>query len=814
MTSNQELRELVERVKNGEAEVLDEIYRKTCRSAFFHAQKVLEEQSVKDTVAEAFLRAYQNLDTLSHPELFQAWIDRTVTYVALEMEREDLCLDAPDFEDNGFCYTPAAANADSSNAVLDDRGTEDILGRMIEALPKAQLITVIMHYYDEMSVVAISRAMQCPEDTVKSLLNHAIKNIENAVREEARRGITFSDVSPAIMQSAILRLVRTEEIPRDSAVQVRRMLARDCGYLLPVSDDPSQQTDREEVQVKSGDYKNKVTRPKGGRAEATKAAKAAKTAGSAAAVARTATKTSASAKIIAAVLAVGILAGVGVATIAARHRQNSTSSSSTSIASEPLIHNEANYNRSESSGTLNTVLMSNEEQANTNYHPSEMTEKPLTQDVPGDELKYYQDYVTNHFDKLTFLSSKEYSNVSVDSVRFALYDYNNNGFCELYMLMTFNADVNMLDNERKNVDLYCLKNFEYNEQGGLGNILIGVGLQKNSIEHPNLEKTQNGFCAISSDRNYITLCRVPFDDFTSYHFTAAEGAPEKQWNVSTFLDSDGTIGAYYYEGYEAMLPLHGNEWSAILDHLIRIIGYGPVYEGHDLSMSYDEFLALKSVEDAPKPVPIDPMEIFVAAYEPVFQMCRDYYSGVDSPSVGWTPEDFPFFSYTIPYGQFDMGRYPIDFNADFDSLGYLLQDISGDGIPELIIGNMGSGNEADQYFQDVMYDMFTLQNAYPIRVLASSSRDRFRLCTDNLVLNDGSGGASSQSAILYRLNGRDKEFVSALMMQQPDFYEVSSERQNLWQPEEGDTMLSEAEYQAKQAEMFANVAHLNLTPMP
>lgn len=60
------------------------------------AQKVLEEQSVKDTVAEAFLRAYQNLDTLSHPELFQAWIDRTVTYVALEMEREDLCLDATD----------------------------------------------------------------------------------------------------------------------------------------------------------------------------------------------------------------------------------------------------------------------------------------------------------------------------------------------------------------------------------------------------------------------------------------------------------------------------------------------------------------------------------------------------------------------------------------------------------------------------------------------------------------------------------------------------------------------------------------------
>ena len=38
MTSNQELRELVERVKNGEAEVFDELYRKTCRSAFFRTE--------------------------------------------------------------------------------------------------------------------------------------------------------------------------------------------------------------------------------------------------------------------------------------------------------------------------------------------------------------------------------------------------------------------------------------------------------------------------------------------------------------------------------------------------------------------------------------------------------------------------------------------------------------------------------------------------------------------------------------------------------------------------------------------------------
>ena len=523
-----------------------------------------------------------------------------------------------------------------------------------------------------------------------------------------------------------------------------------------------------------------------------------------------AAKTGVSAKIIAGVLAMGILVGVGSATIAARYYQNVAIPSSAPVDSEePTINNTAYSDRIDSSDTGNMASTKK------NYHPPEMRQisKPLYES--GEELKVYQDYAANHYDSLTYLSSSEYSNISIDSLRFSLYDYNQNGICELYMLMTFNADVNMLNNERKNVDLYCLKTLEMNEHGQFDSVESSVGLREDSVVHPNLIQEQLGFCVISSERNYLTLCRVPYDDFTSYQINAAEGEPENRWYVSTYLCSDGKIKALYYGEKEEMLPFRGDEWSALFDHLIKIIGYGPVFEGQDLSMSYDEFLSLKSVDDAPKPKgSSDPLAIYLAAYEPVFQMCREYYSGVERPSNGTNSEDLPFFSYTIPYGELDMGRYPIDFGADFNNLGYLLQDISGDGIPELIIGGMVSAKDIDQYFQDVIYDMFTIKNGYPTRVLASSSRVRFRLCTDNFVLNDGSGGAFSQSAVLYRFDGIDKEFIYALMMQQPYYYEVKTERENIWQPAEGDTMLSEGEYRAKYAEMSADVIHLNLTPLP
>ena len=72
MTANQELGELVERVKSGDIDAFDELYRKTCRSVFFHVQKVLNNpQDIENAVSETYLRTYQNLDQLSKPELFQ-----------------------------------------------------------------------------------------------------------------------------------------------------------------------------------------------------------------------------------------------------------------------------------------------------------------------------------------------------------------------------------------------------------------------------------------------------------------------------------------------------------------------------------------------------------------------------------------------------------------------------------------------------------------------------------------------------------------------------------------------------------------------
>ena len=591
MTANQELGELVERVKSGDNDAFDELYRKTCRSVFFHVQKVLNNpQDIENAVSETYLRTYQNLDQLSKPELFQSWVDRTATYVALDMVPDDRYRNEPSLDDEFFFYKPVTAESETPDRMQSRKEEEEILAHIIDSLPEVQRASAIMKYYDEMSIPAITKAMGCPEETVKSRLNYAQQNIEKAVKEEEKRGVKFSAVSPDFLRSAILRLLRKEEISRNTAAQVRRTLAEECGYSFPASSEPAQPAAETKAPKKTEDSTEKAAKP-GTRVKAGKATTA-KTQQNA--VASTVTKKGVAGKVIMAILLVVIL---------------------------------------------------------------------------------------------------------------------------------------------------------------LGGAMVGgaVYQQKTGTELPIPEPITKMVSQVLPNKETVAA------------------APPEELQVQNEVESS----------------------------------------------PQPEALSAPEPEQTPEPVeitpevPADPMAEYLADYEPVFDMYRAYYAGIKLPSNNTDYENLPFSS-AFPYGEFGIGE--TEMYSDFNSLGYLLQDISGDGIPELIIGSLESPQ--DEYVRGVIYGLFTLKNDYPARVLASGARSRFRLYPDNLILNDGSGGASSQIATLHRFNGTGKEFVYALIMQQPYYYEVTAERENLWQPAEGDTMLSEGEFRTKYDEMLANVIDLDLNPLP
>jgi len=93
-------------------------------------------------------------------------------------------------------------------------------------------------------------------------------------------------------------------------------------------------------------------------------------------------------------------------------------------------------------------------------------------------------------------------------------------------------------------------------------------------------------------------------------------------------------------------------------------------------------------------------------------------------------------------------------------LGYCLKDLDQDGIEELIIGSNDS-----PYYQDHLYDVFSLIDGVPQRIFVSSERIRLRLCDNGLLFFEGSGGAAYNSRFLYRFTGRSFEFVEGANME-------------------------------------------------
>lgn len=90
------------------------------------------------------------------------------------------------------------------------------------------------------------------------------------------------------------------------------------------------------------------------------------------------------------------------------------------------------------------------------------------------------------------------------------------------------------------------------------------------------------------------------------------------------------------------------------------------------------------------------------------------------------------------------GEDPYDLQTDLSlsgvTLGYFLKDLDGDGTEELIVGQIGG--TTGSLWDHVVYSVFTLDNASPVKVLKSNARDRYYYNGSGFI-HEGSGGADS-----------------------------------------------------------------------
>ena len=107
--------------------------------------------------------------------------------------------------------------------------------------------------------------------------------------------------------------------------------------------------------------------------------------------------------------------------------------------------------------------------------------------------------------------------------------------------------------------------------------------------------------------------------------------------------------------------------------------------------------------------------------------------------------------------QTDFSHDLLSANDYYQTPGWLLRDLDGDGIPELLLGaNWDEGHT-------VIFNIYRSGGTRAVRVVNGWNRNRWYLCTDGSLANEGSSSAFESSYSYYRYTSGELQHLETLM---------------------------------------------------
>lgn len=145
----------------------------------------------EDVVQEAFIKCYKEIKNLKNPQTFQAWFYRLLTRIVWRYcSKEKNHLYTESIDDNN-------KNTIADNLVLSDiiekSEIKDFLNEAIDKLSMPLKTTIILYYYNELSIKEISKILGCFQGTVKSRLHNARKLLEKELRNKKFEDYSFDN---------------------------------------------------------------------------------------------------------------------------------------------------------------------------------------------------------------------------------------------------------------------------------------------------------------------------------------------------------------------------------------------------------------------------------------------------------------------------------------------------------------------------------------------------------------------------------------------------------------------------------------------
>lgn len=189
MKDNNDMNMLVTEAKKGNQAAYEALYQKTKQMVYFTCLGLLNsETDAADQMQETYAAAFQKLDMLEEPEKFPGWINRIAINKCkdflIRQKRWHLLPDEKDIPEE----VPETDEDFLPEDYLMKRDMREIVQKIMrEELSDVQYRTVLLYYYDELSLTEIVEYMECSEGTVKSRLHKAKELIREGVLKYSKK---------------------------------------------------------------------------------------------------------------------------------------------------------------------------------------------------------------------------------------------------------------------------------------------------------------------------------------------------------------------------------------------------------------------------------------------------------------------------------------------------------------------------------------------------------------------------------------------------------------------------------------------------
>lgn len=229
--SNTNWQELVNQAKNNDQSAITKLYELTNQNAYFVAISMMKnEDDTFDIMQNAYIKAFDKLDTLENPEKFQSWLNQIVSNECKMALRKHRDFVFSDFEtEDGYDFGDMIENDNiefNPDSNIEYEETKQAMEEILHKLPDEQRLVVLMFYFQEFSIKEIAQMLDCSENTVKSRLNYAKKKIKTEVEELERNGHKLYGIAPLpLFLWFIRKMAKESSVPKALSSSIAKALS-------------------------------------------------------------------------------------------------------------------------------------------------------------------------------------------------------------------------------------------------------------------------------------------------------------------------------------------------------------------------------------------------------------------------------------------------------------------------------------------------------------------------------------------------------------------------------------------------------------